>query len=622
MGAPILNMPMEVLLQIAEHTWYTGPWYLRPTEDHAALVRTCRGLYQTLNADLYKENIRWSSTATYLIVWAVCNNRLDTIKRAHVNGADLNMGLESYTETGPVSRLPSTLQSTRFHLAKYSPIHLAVLYGNSEIIAYLLDHGANVHAPSFGLCTCQKVSKDRTFEAQYPLHLLFCHGDHPKRLEILEKFISKGAYLVAENTSAIPQLAKITRGHLLGTLTKRKDKDSLAGILHLAIQMQDFSLVTQIFERALNKSITRARDWEGRTALHLAVNSFDWKDEIVRFLLKDNRASIFKKDHSGRTPLHYAAMTICSPKLVALLLQHRRSSVNTASAHFQQIFYEICGLRHQTRNRVDVAQQMINVWLKPLNDIRAYNHPLYFALQTTSWRMALRLIRDGIDLPSWASHLPKRGAGVIFPSLIACLSSFHPEQTEFVDAIVRTGCDLNPPEFPLRPELWPVFLVIVRSRNMDGLKALLDGGASVKIEFKAKADTSGPEYTGYTGILLAIFSEVFGCPLQDSPNLEKLGQFHDFIVLLLERGAPIGRNWQVGRFWYPITALDYAVTAARFGCFELLDLMSNHATETRIRSKEISASFAKQLNWMEKESNSYRLLKEYQGRLQARLGLN
>ncbi|CAH0021179.1 unnamed protein product [Clonostachys rhizophaga] len=586
MGAPILNLPMEILLRTAELTWYSGPWWQRPTRDHAALVRTCRGLYQALNAALYRKNIRSDFTVEPCIIWAVCKGRLDTIKRAHMNGADL------------------------------------VLHGNLEIIDYLLHHGANVHEPSFGLCICPKAYGDRTFQAQYPLHFLFCHGDHPRRLEILEKFISKGAYLVAEKTSAIPQLAKITGGHLLERLVMKKDKDSLAGLLNLAVQMQDFSSVIQICESARNNNITRARDWEGRIALHLAVNSFDWKEEIVRFLLQNNHASIFQKDHSGRTPLHYAAMSICSPELVGLLLQYRDSSDNRAAAHFQLMFYKICNLRHETIIRVVIAQQLINVWLKPLNDISAYNHPLNFALRTTSWRIALRLVRDGIDLPSWASHFPKRGADAIWPSLIACLSSFHPEQTEFVRAIARTGCYPNFPGFPLRPELWPVFLVIVRSQNIDCLKVLLDAGASVKIEVKAKADTFGSEYPSYTGILLAIFSEVFGCPLQESPNLEKLGQFRDFIVLLLERGAPIGRNWEVERFWYPITALDYAITAARFGCFDLLHLMSNHATETRICQKEISASFARQLNWMQNESSSYRLLKEYQGRLQTRLGLN
>ncbi|CAG9982019.1 unnamed protein product [Clonostachys byssicola] len=587
MGPPILNMPMEILLQIANFTWYTGPWIHRRTGDHAALVLTCRGLYQALNAELYKKTIKSSSSATYLMAWAVYNNCLDTVKRAHVNGANL------------------------------------ILHGHLEIIDYLLHHGANVHEPSFGLCMCPKVNKYDTFEAQYPLHFLFCHGEHPRRPEILEKLISKGAYLVAENTSAIPQLASLTRGHLLEPLIKRKDTASLAGVLSLAIQMQDFSLVTQICESASNKNITRARDWKGRTALHLAVNAFNWKDEIVRFLLQDDRASIFQKDYSGRTPLHYAAMTICSPELVGLLLQHRGSSVNTASAHFRKIFYRICGLRHQTIRHIDIAQQMINVWLKPLNDINAYNDPLCLALQTTSWRMALRLIRDGIDLPSWASHFPERGADVIWPSLIGCLSSFHPEQTEFVDAIVRTGCDLNFPDLTLRPELSLLFLVIVRSRNMDCLKILLDGGASVKIEVEAKViDTHGSEYTGYTGILLAIFSEVFGCPFRETPNLENLDLFHDFIVLLLERGAPIGRNWEDVRFPHPLTALDYAVTAARAGCFELLDLISNHTTETRIRPAEIYSSFSKHLNGMEKESNSWRLMKVYRGRLQTRLGSN
>lgn len=621
MGAPVLNMPMEILLRIAEHTWYSGPWWQRPTRDHAALARTCRGLYQALNAALYKKNIR-SQSVQPCIVWAICKDRLDTIKRAHVNGADLNMSIELSTNSQCCSRMPVTLEWNYYRRAKYSLIHLAVLHANIEIIDYLLDHGANVHAPSFGLCRCPKVNGDHTFQQQYPLHFLFCHGDHLRYHRILSKFISKGAYLVAENTSAIPQVFKITQGPLLQTLMKKKDKDSLGGLLQLAVRAQNLSLVTQICQSPHSESITRATDWKGRTALHFAVTSFDWNNEIVRVLLQGNRSSIFTEYRRGRTPLYYAAVSVGSPELVDLLLQHRDFSDYAASAHFQHLFFRICSLRHETKNRVDIAQQLINVWLKPLNNISAYSGPLWSALQSASWRIALRLIRDGIDLPSWASHLPKRGADVIWPSLIACLSSFHPEQTEFVGTIARTGCDLNHPDSSLRPELWPIFLVIVRSRNIDCLKALLDAGASVKVEVKAMADTFGSEYTGYTGILVAIFSELFGCPLHEAPNLEKLGQFRDFIVLLLERGAPIGCDPEIGRFWYSITALDYAITAARFGCSDLLDLMSSHATETRIRPKEISASFARQMNWMEKENNSWELMKKYQGRLQTQLGLN
>uniref|UniRef100_A0A8H7NC81 F-box domain-containing protein n=1 Tax=Bionectria ochroleuca TaxID=29856 RepID=A0A8H7NC81_BIOOC len=448
MGAPILTLPMEVLLQIAEQTWFSGPCSEKPARDHAALIRTCRGLYQALNADLYKKTKMMSPLMEYCVVWAIRNGRLCTIKRAHVNGADLTMSVETNIETEPRSMYSGVLQPRRLRRANYSLIHVAVLHGDLEIINYLLDHGANVHAPSFGLCICPKVCWQKDFQAQYPLHFLFCHTEEGRRLEIAEKLISKGAHLVAENTSAIPQLAKFTQGHLLESLIKKKDNDSLAGVLHLAVQMQNLSLVTQLYKSPLNESITRATDWEGRTALHMAVNSFNWKEEIVRFFLQQNRASMLTRDSKGFTPLYFAAISICSPKLVDLLLQHRDALDERASAHFREIFFTIYNFRHETTNHLDIAQQLINAWLKPLHDISAYHNPLYAALLKTKWRIALRLIRDGIDLPSWGSSYRKRGTVAIWPSLIACLSSFHPEQTEFVDAIVRTGCDLNPQSSP------------------------------------------------------------------------------------------------------------------------------------------------------------------------------
>ncbi|VUC24336.1 unnamed protein product [Clonostachys rosea] len=617
MVAPILNMPVEILLRIVEFsTWsYEVSIFRKSTGDHAALVRTCRGLYQALIASLYNPNIRMHQPMGACVVWAACKGRLDTIKRAHVNGLDLHASIEAYAADMDCSHIPNICFSRP---VKTSLIHLAILHNDSDIIHYLLEHGADVHAASFGLCKCPT---GYTFQTQYPLHFILCHGDPRIRLEILEIFISKGAYLVTENKSAIPQVARITRGHLLASLIKREDKDSLAGVLHLAAQMSNRPLVTQICENPLSESIIRATDWEGRTVLHLAVNSVNWGGDVIRFLLRDNRASIFTKDHHGKTPLHYAATSIVSPELVNLLLQHRDTSDNTASTHFDDIFYMICELLEETTNCVRICQKLIDVWVKPLHDIGAYDLPLHYALDRGKWRVALKLIRDCIDLPGWASRSVDRY--VIWTSLITCLSSFDPEQTEFVEAVLRMGCDLNYPRHTLqKPETLPIFLATVRSRNMDCLKVLLEGGASAKVQLRDEAAASSSGGKVLTGILVAIFNEVFGCPSLEAPNIAKMGQFHNFIALLLEKGALIGHLSADGDVRYPITALDYAITATRLGCFDLLDLMCNHATDTSIQLREVSASFAKQLNGMDAESRPYRHLKRYQGRLQSRLGLN
>jgi len=91
---------------------------------------------------------------------------------------------------------------------------------------------------------------------------------------------------------------------------------------------------TNIVRRLWGDSKTGLRDYNGRTALHLAVivdvNEASKRDDVVRVLLeellKKGAAIIKSKDRFGRTPLHLSAGN--GYKAVVKLLLDREATIN------------------------------------------------------------------------------------------------------------------------------------------------------------------------------------------------------------------------------------------------------------------------------------------------------
>lgn len=186
MASNLNTLPMEILLRIAEiSTWGVSPSskiahpanYAR---NHASLARTCRWLYEALNGELYKRNLKNDPVTASCLVWPVDVGNLDTVKRAVAHGATLNFQVEVDKKTTycPPWRLVDFNSVPRWHPfdcpCSFSLLHLAVGRQYVKIVQNLLEQKVDVHAPSRNFCC--KGSRYGGAPI-FPLHL--CHfRDH------------------------------------------------------------------------------------------------------------------------------------------------------------------------------------------------------------------------------------------------------------------------------------------------------------------------------------------------------------------------------------------------------------------------------------------------------------
>jgi hypothetical protein len=255
--APSLdNLPMEILLRIAE----MSTWGVSPSSDkahpatyarnHASLARTCRWLYETLNGELYKRNLKKDPVTESCVLWAVNIGSLDTVKRAVAYGASLDLQVEVDEKTAycpPWGALDLDLAASPRRQPSYprsfSLLHLAVGRQHVNIVQYLLEKGVDVHAPSSNFCCVHRLYGRAPL---YPLHICLWHDHrheirtewHPLRganqssnkdseLDLVELLVNNGAFLVAEGVSAIHNLSFHERRGLITRLLSYPDPVSL-----------------------------------------------------------------------------------------------------------------------------------------------------------------------------------------------------------------------------------------------------------------------------------------------------------------------------------------------------------------------------------------------------------
>lgn len=161
-----LKLPTEILLLIA--------YACSQQQDLAAWARTCQRFHSIVNPLLYENEISRKDWRTAF--WAAERGIVGTLKHwcsirdpdGHIRGTldvyTTRKDSVQYWELGsPEATSPSALWSTRYVLGPLAPtawgrypyccapLHVAAKAGHKDVVDFMLDHGADINAPSMGL---------------------------------------------------------------------------------------------------------------------------------------------------------------------------------------------------------------------------------------------------------------------------------------------------------------------------------------------------------------------------------------------------------------------------------------------------------------------------------------
>jgi ankyrin repeat protein len=319
-GSIFDRVPPEIIIHIAEvSTWDEVPsdWqhpaaYAR---HHATLARVNTRFHRLLEPELYKRNRKYDGPLQSCVRWAAEFGNLATMEKAWHYGFDIDQQNERANDAMEVNAL-----------------HCALHSGHSHVVAFLLEHGANVHGPS-SPTLCVKCNVDwklyhhmstDTLEPVYPLHTALVHG---KRQDA-RRLVEHGAYLVAKNISAIFGLFR--SGHIdlvRQYLLDRTDPVSQDAQLLFAAATKDLPLLTRLLDRP-GVSLARATNTAQENALHLAVGSpgpqgasVEDAVDTVEFLCQHPDINVSAVDGFGRTAFLQAVQYGVVP-VVEMLLRH------------------------------------------------------------------------------------------------------------------------------------------------------------------------------------------------------------------------------------------------------------------------------------------------------------
>ncbi|RGP81126.1 hypothetical protein FLONG3_774 [Fusarium longipes] len=229
------------------------------------------------------------------ICQAAEDGRLDIIKKAHQDGADLNM-------TG-----------TTNHGKRGTPLHHAIINGHGDILKFLVEVGVDPHVPSTGLCECWPTVDGIK---PYALHMAMAHSKIKGAAKLLVEKL--GAYWSLSNMPALmDQLPEDEeeREQIFDLLINLPGPEPASFALRYALHHRMNDLEERILARQdLDASFCDAL---GRTPLFNAI--LYGRSETVKSLLKRPEADVSIAQENGFTPLHAAVDRRNLPYVKALL---------------------------------------------------------------------------------------------------------------------------------------------------------------------------------------------------------------------------------------------------------------------------------------------------------------
>ncbi|KAF4342245.1 alpha-latrocrustotoxin-Lt1a [Fusarium beomiforme] len=301
--ASIQNLPIEAIYHIADLVIEESFNENIFAKTQLALAQTNHHFYGIVNPRLRAASL----------CWAAREGRLDILKKAHEDGADLSStGVIRPGERG-------------------TPLHYAIQHGHPDVVEYLIEVRVDPHMPSKGLCDCWADGEDLK---PYALHMAIQHSLVEGAKKLLVKKL--GAYWTFPGK---PALEDIDPGddddkEIIDLLVNLPGSGPAADALRYALKWGEPELLDRVLKRPdLDASVP---DADGQTPLLWAV--YHKKVDAVKLLIRRPEVNPGTPPKSGFTALH-VAVSVRSLPLVELLLRcpevdiHKTDQDNATAFH-------------------------------------------------------------------------------------------------------------------------------------------------------------------------------------------------------------------------------------------------------------------------------------------------
>lgn len=286
----LLSLPNELILHIMS--------FLHHESDINALVQTSRPLYNILNRDLYRHNVRYQQSSG--LAWAARHGCTSTVQMMFTEGA------KRITHGGE----------------EWQPMHMAVIHGHADVVRLFLEEGEPAQIDNGdNLCRSEWADQsdprfDDYLDAWDPLELAIVYGQVSVARVLLEHGARIGEIEILRAAEiGVPEMMELFLEFKPDLL--EEDIERFSGPLGYAAYHERTEMVRYLLGVGADADVSNS--W-GATPLAWAAHSGDL--ESARLLL-ENGACPDPALLSGLTlwPLRYAAERK-HPGVAKLILDH------------------------------------------------------------------------------------------------------------------------------------------------------------------------------------------------------------------------------------------------------------------------------------------------------------
>lgn len=297
MAKSLQIVPQEVLIEITHYL---------DRSSTSALARTNHHFHSTINPVLYNDNFTLDLPMDSCVLWAAQNGRLETVKRAHSYGANLEATGSRNDED--LSLDWALIPGRRRFFA--SGLHLAMQNQQDDVFYYLLENISNLDLPDRDFCLCgQRRGAINGETSYYPLHYAIKHCTN--RPDLAKALINRGAYLSSMASHALNDAVEAGSADIVDMLLQHHKINATDVNLHgeTALHYAARSSIDEAACRAMIRKFVEAgvsidaKATNGTTALS---NAFSHKNLTAIEELLDHGAdpNMMPTDTEGSSPLH------------------------------------------------------------------------------------------------------------------------------------------------------------------------------------------------------------------------------------------------------------------------------------------------------------------------------